>query len=270
MKQPAISTDLFGESLNSRTVSAFTLSERSYPPFFKTPAHSHENALFCLVLKGDYTESFGHSQRECGPRTALFHASYDPHAEHFHANGGHSFIVEIERPWIEQVREEFHFPSVTSDFRAGALPALGARLYREFRAFDAVSPLIVEGLMLEIAGETARNAASSGPRKPRWLVRTEDYLNDRFTEPFSLPEVARIAAVHPVHLAQTFRRFNQTTVGGYLRRLRVERARRELSETSVPIARIAVDCGFSDQSHLTRAFRREFGLTPQRFRDLFR
>jgi AraC family transcriptional regulator len=270
MERQPIRSDLFGKSLQCRKLSAFTLSERFYAPFFKTPAHTHENALFCLVLKGNYTESFGRARRECSPRTALFHASDDPHAEHFHADGGHSFIVEIDRPWIDRVRDEYGFPSVTSDFRSGVLPVLGLKLYREFRSFDEMSPLIVEGLMLEIAGEAARSSAASAPRRPRWLERTEEYLNDRVADPFSLSEVARFAGVHPVHLAQTFRRFNQISVGGYLRRLRLERARREILQTSRPIARIAADCGFSDQSHLSRTFKREFGITPQRFRDRFR
>lgn len=266
METAAIKTDLYGRTLQCRKVAAFSLSERFYPPFFMTPSHTHENALFCLVLKGNYTETFGRARRECSPRTALFHASDDPHAEHFHDRGGHSFIVEIERSWIDRLRDEYRFPSITADFRSGALPALGARLYGEFSAYDALSPLIVEGLMLEIAGETARRASDGAVRKPKWLARTENYLNDRIVEPFTLSEVASVAGVHPIHLAQTFRRFHGTSIGGYLRRLRLDRARRELIGTRKPISEIAFECGFSDQSHLTRMFKAAFGETPGRFR----
>ncbi len=268
MEYPASSSKLFGKSLQSRKVAAFSLSERFYPPHFKTPEHTHDNALFCLVLKGNYTETFGRERRECTPRTALFHASDDPHAEHFHDSGGHSFIVEIERNWMSKVRDEFGFPSITSEFRCGVLPDLGARLYHEFRRFDEVSPLVVEGLMLEITGETARRTFEKKSRKPDWLAKVERHLRERLAEPFSLPEVAAVAGVHPVHLAQTFRKFHQCSVGGFLMRLRLESARRELSETTKSIAEIALDHGFSDQSHFTRRFKSELGATPHEYRQI--
>lgn len=266
MAQKSIKTDLFGKSLLTRKVSSFEFSERFYPPFFKTPPHTHDNALFCLVLRGRYTETYGRARRECSPRTALFHASDDPHAEHFHECGGHSFIVEIDRGWIDRLRDEFRFPDVTSDFRNGLVPMLGARLYDEFCRFDEASPLVIEGLMLEIAGETARSVIRSQNAKPVWLLRTERLLAERFAEKLTLAEIAAFAGVHPVHLAQSFRKFHRTTVGGYVRGLRFEKARELLISTSRPISEIALACGFTDQSHFSRRFRSEFGVTPNSFR----
>lgn len=264
-----INSNLFGESLQRQKVSAFTLTERFYPPFFKTPEHSHENALFCLVLKGNYTETYGKKRRECLPSTALFHASDDPHAEYFHAQGGHSFIVEIEQNWIKNIRQQINFPNITADFRNGNLPQLGAKLYREFQRFDAVSPMIIEGLMLEITGETARQTFEKKYQKPFWLKKVETYLQERFTETFSLDEIADFAGIHPVHLAQTFRKFHQTTIGNYLRRIRLENARRQLVETKKTLAEISLNNGFSDQSHFSRLFKSEFGITPNQYRQNF-
>lgn len=265
-----MNSNLFGESLKREQVSAFTLTERFYPPFFKTPPHAHENALFCLVLKGNYTETYGRHERECVPLTALFHASDDPHAEHFHERGGHSFIVEIEQNWIRNIRQQIDFPNVTADFKDGHLPKLGARLYREFQRFDTVSPMIIEGLMLEITGETARRTFEKKHHKPVWLKKAEHYLQDRFAETFSLTEIADFVEIHPIHLAQTFRKFHQTTIGNYLRQIRLENARRELCETKKTLTEIAFDNGFSDQSHFSRLFKREFGTTPTEYRQNFR
>ncbi|MEZ5425818.1 MAG: AraC family transcriptional regulator [Pyrinomonadaceae bacterium] len=270
MKKRPFQTELYGKTLRQKKVAAFTLTERFYPPFFKTPVHSHESALFCLVLRGNYTESFGRRERICAPSTALFHASQDPHAEHFHDRGGHSFIVEINSQWMARIRREIKFPDITADFPGGRLPRLGMKLYREFQHLDSLSPLIIEGLMLEITGETARmNSKPSNDRKPDWLKRVESYLLERFAEPFSLDEVARFVGVHPVHLAQSYRKFNRITVGHRLRSIRLENARRLLIQTRKPISEIALETGFSDQSHLTRLFKREYGLTPHRYRKNF-
>jgi AraC family transcriptional regulator len=49
-------------------------------------------------------------------------------------------------------------------------------------------------------------------------------------------------------------------------RLRSEQAQRLLKETDLPLAQIALECGFANQSHLTLVFKRLFGVTPRAYR----
>ena len=266
-----LKTDLYGKTVEQKQVSEFILTERVYPPFFRTPNHAHESALFCLVLKGNYTETYGLKKRECLPSTVLFHACDDPHAEYFHEDGGHSFIVEINKNWIENVRDRVPIPNISANFRTGNLPLIGAKLYKEFKQFDSLSPLIIEGLMMEITGETARQYSKKKKyKKPIWLDKAESYLRERFSESFSLKEVAEFVGIHPVYLAQTFRKFNQMTVGNYVRNIRLENARRQLIYTDLSLTDISYKSGFSDQSHFTRLFKREFGTTPREYRQTSR
>jgi AraC-like DNA-binding protein len=72
--------------------------------------------------------------------------------------------------------------------------------------------------------------------------------------------------IHPVHLAQEFKRVYGTTVGQFSRSLRLEQARKLLAETREPISSIAVKTGFYDPAHFSRVFRSQFGLTPSEFR----
>ncbi|HEV8125332.1 MAG TPA: helix-turn-helix domain-containing protein, partial [Gemmatimonadales bacterium] len=51
-----------------------------------------------------------------------------------------------------------------------------------------------------------------------------------------------------------------------LRRLRIERAARELADTDVPLAAVSTKSGFFDQSHFSRVFKQQTGLTPAQFR----
>jgi AraC family transcriptional regulator len=78
--------------------------------------------------------------------------------------------------------------------------------------------------------------------------------------------MAAAAGVHPVHLAREFRRFERCTVGEYIRRLRIERACNELSNSNDSIAAIASGTGFYDQSHFGRIFKRVVGMTPIEYR----
>jgi AraC family transcriptional regulator len=79
-------------------------------------------------------------------------------------------------------------------------------------------------------------------------------------------DLAREAGVHPVHLARAFRKFERRTPGEYQQRLQLRAACELLRDPEWPLAVIAAECGFSDQSHFTRIFRRLAGTTPAQFR----
>jgi AraC family transcriptional regulator len=81
-----------------------------------------------------------------------------------------------------------------------------------------------------------------------------------------MAEVAAAAGVHPVHLARVFRKQFGMTVGEYQRRLRLAWAGKELLRGDTDLATLALEAGFADQSHFTRAFRWMTGMTPGELR----
>ena len=263
--------NLYGKGLKSHKVGAFTLSERLYPAYFQTPKHAHEQALFCFVVQGGYTETYGSRTRACEPSTFLFHAPGESHAEQFYGSGGCSFIVEIEPQWLERVAQHSRVINTSADFKGGVITLLANRLYKEFLEMDDISPLVIEGLMFEMLGETSRSAKSSATlQPPRWLEQARQMLHERFAEPITLTEVAAIVGVHPVHLSQVFHKHYNCTVGLYLRQRRIEFACQRLADSSTPLSEIALAAGFSDQSHLTRMFKRHIGIPPSQYRELRR
>jgi AraC-like DNA-binding protein len=80
-----------------------------------------------------------------------------------------------------------------------------------------------------------------------------------------LRDIAAASGVHPSHLATAFRRAFGCTVGEVKRQRRMARAINLLARDT-PLAEIAAACGFADQSHFTREFRRAVGTTPANFR----
>lgn len=262
----------YGKTLRSCQVASFQLSERIYSPGYQTPKHTHKQALFCFVMQGRYTESYGSLTRECLTSTLLFHPPGELHAERFHETGGRSFIVEMAPGWLARMREYLPFAERSADFQGGVFELLAHRLYREFTHEDGVSPLMIEGLMMEMLGETARRHANAlrHAKEPRWLCQAKDLLQARFAENLTLADIAQEVGVHPVHLAQTFRKAYRCTVGDYVRQLRIEYARRELAVTAKPIVEIALAAGFCDQSHFTRTFKRTVGTAPSQYREALR
>jgi AraC family transcriptional regulator len=256
-----------GSLVHCRQVPGLRFTESIYSPNLKLPRHCHERAYCCFVLQGAYTEHYGDKTRDCSPSTLVFHPPAEEHEELFHEHGGRLFRIEIEPSRLDSVQQHTSLSECPADFRGGRLAFLATRLYRESRQEDPAAALAMEGLFLEMLAEAARCSTSAPPaHAPRWLGRVKELLHERFSENLSLRAIAESVAVHPVHLVRTFRRFHRSTIGDYLRRLRIEFASQQLAATDTPLAVIALASGFADQSHFTRTFKQLTGLTPARYR----
>src|SRR6266852_27157 len=88
---------------SSRDVAGLGLTETRFPAGYQAPRHSHEQAFFCLVLQGGFTESYGRTAQECRPSTLLFHPASDPHSDRTHTEG-RCFIIEIGVRWQDRLR----------------------------------------------------------------------------------------------------------------------------------------------------------------------
>jgi AraC family transcriptional regulator len=261
----------YGEVVQRRQAAGLILTETRYAPGVRLPRHSHEHAYFCLVRRGTYTEAYGTQSRACGPLTVAFHPPEEVHSEHFDNAEVWSFNIEVTPGWHERLRGQATVLDRPADFRGGTLAGLALRLHHEFRHMDDFSPLIIEGLTLEILAEVARTGTPHlGPRPPRWLERIREMLHTHFAESVSLAWLAEAAGVHPVSVASAFRRFYRCTVGQYLRRCRVDFACRRLTTSGDSLAEIALAAGFADQSHFCRTFKRHTGLTPAAYRQMAR
>ena len=151
--------------------------------------------------------------------------------------------------------------------KASASTAIGWRIASELRATDESWPLATEGLVLQLLS-TAGRAEPRAPRRGRWIQDARELLHERVPASLTLSELAEALAVHPVHLARSFRREHGLTVGEYARALRLDWATAQLALPDVSLAEVAAGAGFADQSHFTRAFRAYTGVTPGRYREL--
>lgn len=271
MQQKPSHRNHHGQIINSRDLPGLSLSEVTYAQNLRLARHSHEQACFCLVLRGSYTESYRGRTLECEPLHLKFRPAGESHSNHYGGTPVRSFLVEVGAAWLERAREYAAPLESPALFRGESLVWLALKLRGEARQPDRFTPLSVEGLMLEMLAETSRKTLrlKEGAR-PRWLSRAREILHEQFSERVTLTRLAAEVGVHPAYLATAFRRRHHCSVGDYLRRLRIEFACRELSGTEAPLAQIALNAGFSHQSHFSRTFKRLTGLTPAQYRSAFR
>ena len=254
------------QELNKVKLSGLTLTETLHAPSSRVPAHVHESASICLTLTGHGMEIIDGVRVVTEPGSVLMRGPNMMHANQYDAAAHRGFMIELEQRWLNTCR---HFLEVFEDhrhFNGGPVPALALRIYRESRVRDSLAPVIVEGLMLEMLGHASRSLIRPPIRPPAWLMQARELVHGRFNDSLNLVEIANSVGVHPTHLARTFKRYYRTTVGEYMRALRLDWATRRLSETEDSIAEIALAAGFYDQSHFSHLFKQHTGFTPAEYR----
>jgi AraC family transcriptional regulator len=238
------------------------LSELRQPCARSVPRHEHELAYFTVVLKGDYLEGDQGHLEELSPFTATYNPSGTAHSTVIGPSGASFFTIELRERHLRQL--DVRVPGGTLlDRGAGAILWPGLRLYSAFKTQTA-DALVLEGHVLEMLG--AITSLQTPKAAPHWLGRVKERLHEEFRENIRMRDLADDAGVHPVHLARVFRTIEKQTPGDYLQRLRVRAACELLRDWDWPLAAIAADCGFADQSHFTRVFRKLAGTTPAQFR----
>jgi AraC-like DNA-binding protein len=94
--------------------------------------------------------------------------------------------------------------------------------------------------------------------------RARHHLRERWDQPVSLSELATVAGLSRFELVRRFRAQIGVTPQTFQSNLRIDHARRMLATGATPAA-VAATCGFADQPHLTRVFKRAVGVTPARY-----
>ena len=255
-----------GKPLGQRRLGNRTLVESAYPPGVSIPTHVHSRAFFYLVLDGVCFETFDGSNRTAQPFTLVYHPAGSAHSDKWGVGGGRCFSFEISQRELGRAAAIAPVVDHSIDIGIGDAVWLAARLYSEFRRPDNVSHIAVEELVWGVLAEMAQGRRLPQDQPPPWLVRARELLHDRFTERLLLSDVAESAGVHPMHLCRAFRKYYGHTIGNYIRELRLVSASRKLICSPEPIVEIALDAGYSDQSHFTNSFRRRTGMTPVAFR----
>ncbi len=100
------------------------------------------------------------------------------------------------------------------------------------------------------------------------LSRVVEFIHANLNHTLSLRQLADIAEISPSHFTVLFRQATGTSPHQYLLTQRIKKAKELLRLTNTPIADIASQTGFADQSHLTRLIRRYTGHTPKDIRGL--
>lgn len=111
--------------------------------------------------------------------------------------------------------------------------------------------------------------AAGAQTMPGWhgnMKTVTAYVNTHYAENIKVSALAHMTSFAEVKFIRLFKSVIGVTPGQYILRTRLNAARREIENTAKPLDAIAAECGFFDQSHFSRHFKRSFGITPSAYR----
>lgn len=251
---------LTGVTRRARTSSGFELLEVECAAGLSFPDYLQGHALLIYGIHP--------ADRPSAPSPLYYLPPGAPQKNPFET-GARCLVVAIPPETLKRIGLA---PVFEAPEQIGGLPAewLVRRLVCEFYRDDSLSPVALEGIVLQLLVEAGRDCgrAASSRRVPRWLHAARQYAEANCLRSLRHSEIAAVVGVHRIHLAREFRRHYAVTIGEFITQRRLEQACRLLSETEDSLADIAIACGYSDQSHFGAIFRRNIGLTPARFRNV--
>lgn len=122
-------------------------------------------------------------------------------------------------------------------------------------------------LFLELHAHMTGQERMPGRAVPdRRLRRALDYIEAHFDKELSMTDLCAASGMSASQITTLFRSQMNTSPYAYVIEWRLSRAVHLLQRSDIPLAVIALDCGFSDQSHMTRLFRARLGRTPASYR----
>jgi AraC family transcriptional regulator len=258
-----------GETRDHRVVAGLTLTRTLHRVPARLPLHTHAAPYFCLVLNGGFDESAGGAACEARSGALLFHPPGESHADEIRSADTLLLNIALGGAWAGRLGQLGERERPRPGRQSAAAARLARRVATELSARDSVSGLAIEGLVLTLLAEVGRSPGFMRGGPPRWLPVALEFIRAHFREHIDHDALARIAGVHPTHLARAFHGATGRTVTGHVHRLRIEWARERVAR-GAPLADVALDAGFADQAHFTRVFRRETGSTPSGYRRAFR
>lgn len=244
---------MFGKIAFAYHLGDVTISQTTYEPGMLMGAHVHDRAYVSFVTEGRYTEHSRETPRHLHRNMLVFHPAGEVHADCVHDQSMTTLNIE---------------------YLSGDLPreffAAGGRevdeLTRRFLSALPPSDAALRDALVAIGSFIRARAHRDEPSER--MVRAHNALRGGARQ-VKVAEIASELGLHRVAFHRAFKRAYDESPRDRIERNRLSVAAARLTDSDESVAGIAVACGYFDQSHFCRQFKRFAGMTPSAYRRAF-
>jgi len=240
-----------------------------------TPDHAHPAYMIIANLHSECRVRLGEKTITCEPGALYFFSPGIRHHELVESDFNRYYACMVSAEFFDQCA--LHYTGAVPRFTGEhfALPdvLVGylAEYMSEYERGDATSPRQMELLEERIVHIIARAAFASRlvPDKIAYtgiVDRAIHFMNIRYAAEITIEEIAAFVGASPSHFLRIFKRSTAKTPMEFLKRLRLEKARRMLTRDNSTLTQVAYACGFNSSSYFSTSFAAEFGLSPSEYR----
>lgn len=256
---------MLGQTLQRFQSSHFSVAYRSYSPGSFMPWHEHEQPYICIIEHGSLEDASSRGTHVCASNTAFFRPARLAHANRFGDAGAHCWLLQISPDWLKQwypALDQWRVPTANDPRAMVELRELKREL--DLKSVDAA--LVVESLVQLLLVRYARAAISH--TSTRWAKTLAERMREAPLTIRTLEAAAEFVGVHPAQVSEGLRAVTGMTFREYAVCCHVEHATRILlAQPGMSLCEAAIASGFTDQSHMTRSFRKVLGVTPAEWRN---
>jgi AraC family transcriptional regulator len=224
--------------------------------------HSHENIHVSLIIKGGNREERKQRNMVVLPGTLLFYHQDELHRNLHTSHPSKNINLEISKEFMQQHElgeNELEKMTLHPDAGFNLL-----KMYREARQADHFSAASIQMLLLELVSDTRKLPN----KQPPWMKTIIEFLQDNWQEHPGLDELARLSYVNPITVSKHFSKYTGCTLGEYMRKLKIQHSLHLIHDSTMSLTEIAYHCGFADQSHFIRNFRKQTHFLPKAYQKL--
>ena len=253
-----------GEMTENRCFDGLTVGTTDYRNGrINNARHFHDNPTICFLLRGGGVEKRNRDSYERCACDIRFYHGEELHQSIIKVFPSKCVNLELKPQFLRQyeISENIINAAVSKN---PDVKFLMLKIHSELAVNDSFTNSSIKILLFAMLDATRKNFRE----KPEWINQLHEVLNDRWAEQLTLEDLSLAVKVHPVTISKHFTKYFSCTMGEYMRKIKVGKSLFLIKNSKLSLTEIALQCGFADQSHFTRNFKRLTGFLPKNFRKM--